>query len=419
MHRNIQTALFSEVEPNAIPSEYVTKGNIVTDAINSIALTPGEENPHPNLNKYFKSTCPPKEFVDIDAACRKGTLDELAGSADPDALLRCGWMYKKGATGPYPAVSSGYAGNVNGPIDFTQCLGASAQPPANGKWYWDLQEAKKAMDRDRCAAMTQCGRLGESVFQGCGYATNKARGIPLGRNGGPLYMEDARDVQMSDIITTSDKCPPVAPAVAARDPCYTATGKLGRDCMLIKLREAQCSDKGTLYNALQTNTTMKLPAKEAYKVFQARAGGSRLNEQMINDGGATADAALQNFRRLYEVANSNANSGLAYAARDLCMTAGAVDDFDFCTEISDGSRPPFDMKCLQKAFLQKGGTLRGEWYPSPANMASLYTFFRSWGEVLAAWDREIALINTTHPNKQLALKRMMDVSIDPLAVVRR
>ena len=411
MFRTTQNNKFSEIDPNVILSDYITQGNELPDSINNIGLTPGFDSVT-DIKSLFKSKCPSKNILDMDSTCRKENIDYLLSHQDPDEPLRCGWLYKKGnSESPFPKVSSGYIGNSSGPLDFTKCHGGSAKSPAaDAKWYWNLEEAKKQMDIDRCGAMKSCSSLSQEIFKGCGYDTNRAYGVPI------------NDKTPSNVIRSADKCPRPTPAEAARDLCYTTTGKLSRNCVLQQLRAANCSEDGALYTALKDNFINRFIDEkygyEAYKIYQARAGSGIISGNMLRDGSTTTEAALQTFSSLYDNAISPANNGLAYAARDLCLSAGTLEKFDFCSEISDDTRPPFIIKCLQEAFLKAGGTLIGEWYPSSKNMGTVYMNFRNWGEVKKAWSEEMAYIGTTHPNKERALKRMKGININGLPVVR-
>jgi len=54
--------------------------------------------------------------------------------------------------------------------------------------------------------------------------------------------------------------------------------------------------------------------------------------------------------------------------------------YSLCSDIPDMTTPPYDLKCLQNLFLQKGGTAKGSIYPSLSNSYQ-YNTLQTWGHV--------------------------------------
>lgn len=413
-----QDVRFNKIMPNVIPSQYVARHGPLGDVINSIATT---ADPYTGETAKWTRTLGQRFVADVESEalaarreyCAKTPLKELKATTNPDDIVRCGWLYEKSSpASAFPRMSNGALGTINGPMT-----------PANkGRWYWDLEAADKDISIDRCAAMDSCQRIGETGFDGCGYSVTKGKGIPTTSTGYSMYQDTSVYTQKDKIISSVDKCPPLpepdSPAAAA-DQCLMYDGRLGRDCIIRKLREAQCSDKGSLSLALGAGGTVMsaLNKNQAFKVYQERAR-DRLSEGMIRDGNTTAAAALANFRSLYNEGTSTANTGLAFAARDLCMRAGTIDEFDFCSEIGAGTRAPYDMMCLQKAFRERGGIVGAEWYPSEQTMR-MYNGYSTWGAVLAAWDRELDLLRSGRGDTVTAYRRMMGINLNGLPVVRQ
>jgi hypothetical protein len=123
-------------------------------------------------------------------------------------------------------------------------------------------------------------------------------------------------------------------------------------------------------------------SQKAYNVYQQRAP-LPLNEYGLKLGRLTINDTLNEFDRLSSAASAQPSGGnaLNYASRDLCLNKGEMDNFDFCTELTNASVGPYTMDCLQKAFLRAGGQKNGLMYPSPSSM-SRWNSFATWKDVL-------------------------------------
>lgn len=89
----------------------------------------------------------------------------------------------------------------------------------------------------------------------------------------------------------------------------------------------------------------------------------------ISSGSNTVVKALNIFDRIQDTVSSSIESGIRYASRDLFFKSDTTDDIDLCVSILDSSRAPYRLECIQKAFLQAGGTKSGTMYPSAATVA--------------------------------------------------
>jgi len=56
---------------------------------------------------------------------------------------------------------------------------------------------------------------------------------------------------------------------------------------------------------------------------------------------------------------------------------GPVDQYDFCTELHDSTKGPFQLKCLQGEFIRQGGQETGTLYPSNENIA-FWNSLKQW-----------------------------------------
>jgi hypothetical protein len=384
-------------------------------------LTGSIENPSQNLDKIFVRKDLSLDLQEKQRYCATATLDELIANQDPKLPFRCGWIYKGPATAasPYAQRSQGAYGNRRGPMT----------PPATGeRWFWDLEAAKKEAMIAKCRAMTACSSVENPVFAGCGFSMTKQRGIPVNEVGQSMYNDPRVFTPASKIITKSGKCPPppastVAGGAGFVDSCkQLPNNKLSRDCIMRKVLDAGCSKSGTMYRALQGGNALNyargIDGSQAYKVYQQRAG-DRLNEQMLRDGGIGAVEALKNFNAVREKAMSTANTGLAFAARDLCLNAGEIDKFDFCSEISMSTPGPYSLECLQKLFREKGGTPGGAWWPSSTTIAWYNRNFNRWGDVVKAIEDERQKMEAGKGNARVdAYKNIMGIELEGLPQVR-
>lgn len=330
--------------------------------------------------------------------CSKSDLNTISGLIGQTANLRCGWIYKKGVPGNIPDVSQGALGTRNGPLNY--------QNTPVGTWYWNINDAKKAVEIDKCSALTSCVDVATMNFEGCAFSTERGIGIPVNPNGSLKYPEDSRfSGNLGKLITPNHvgQCPRIPPAAtvipadpdspivatsssAGRDTCVPdSTGRLPRDCYLDKVRLAGCSDKGSLFTALSASTNPNdylgaLTDQLSYKKYQ-QLSTTPLMETTLKNGQATASTALQNFVALKANSSMVQNTALNFAARDLCMQQGLMDTFDFCSELTSTTTSPFSLDCLQKAFKQAGGQETGIVYPSQSNLAQ-WNSFVTWGNVI-------------------------------------
>jgi hypothetical protein len=360
----------SSVPQNQLTFQQATTGIITFD--------PNTRQPHKretSLTAFASGLQLSQELRDAQDRCKVAVLDDLINTQDASQAVRCGWIYSKGTPGTQPKVSAGALGTQKGPI-------ASFQNP-KGTWFWNLEDAKKAILRDRCAELKNCGSVGGSQFQGCAFSTTRGFGVPVKPDGTLMYPNDpSLSAPVASLVTTPDKCAVSTAAGSgtpidlqrSRDLCKPLpNGKLSRDCMLQQVVAAGCKQDGSLYQALvnqatPTNYGAGLMDTLAYRRYQQLATNPSL-EGAIRDGNTTVNLALGNFKRLEEASKNVQESVLSYAARDLCVAKGTIDKFDFCLELNDNSRAPFAVECLQKEFTKGGGRPAGREYPTAVNKA--------------------------------------------------
>ena len=150
------------------------------------------------------------------------------------------------------------------------------------------------------------------------------------------------------------------------------------------LTQAGC-DQGTLSLALSNGATpsdyfataKNLTAMNLYNRVAPKPFG--MNAQ----GQSTVAAALQEAAAVVASASQPPTSALGASARDLCLQAGAINQYDFCSELLPTTpMSNVDPSCLQEAFLRAGGNENGTMYPSPTNTTALtyYSTLGTWGK---------------------------------------
>ena len=360
----------------------------------SVPVTDGALSRDLDLANNVVSTDIPQYLKDKQAVCTKAALPSLVDTYNPLDKVRCGWIYEKGAMGNPPKVSVGAIGTRTGPLQFF------SNP--KGKWYWDLDEALKAQEKDHCMNMRRCEDVKDAKYVGkCMYDKKRGYGVPVDEKGLIKYGDDPFvGGSGANLIGSADKCPqPPAPGspqdIVRRsiDVCTPrADGSYSRDCMLQQVTAAGCKREGTLYNALASmaapnNYGAGLVQNSAFQQYQNRNKAPLLSG-IVKDGRIATDVALANVKELAAQAagtgSGSERSAIHYAARDLCLEKGYFDKFDFCWDLTPNSQPPFRLDCLQREFLKNGGQSAGKAFPTAANKAQLWDKLGSWQEVQGA-----------------------------------
>ena len=328
-------------------------------------------------------------------------LTSMASSIDTSARARCGWIYNS----TNPDNGRGALGIVSGPI----------QSKVKGNWMWNLQAAKEKYHTAICQNIQGCADIDSKIYkQRCGWCKKSGKAVPIigktvaypfGRNTG---------CQPNDLVTSAASCPvpqPITDPSYVRSPAEACVplqnGALPRDCLLQKTLAAGCSDAGSLYQALRSgsdnNYTSVLSQEQAFKVYQERAA-IPLSSIQLQTGKMSISDALDGFKRVQDQGASEANTGVQAAARDLCMKKGAIDEYDFCSEIQDSNPGPFTIECIRKVFLTGGGQKAGRKYPSPNTVAE-------WN-ALGSWSAVKAKVQSLH-----ALTRSKDRTVQENAMM--
>ena len=388
-----QRNLYQTTLPNIIPvpdekAKDGLKGTVAAlRTVNPITRTVKTDGV--DIYNYAQSTEIPETVRASMRACETAKIDQLISNQNPYDTVRCGWIYEKGPSGTTPKQSRGVLGTSAGPLAFTGVQTAA------GNYYWDPLEAQKVMARDRCADLVSCTNVENTDYAGqCAYDPIKGRGVPIFSNGQLMFPNDPNlSANPKNLITKKGACPappppgsPAAEFQQRRDVCAPLDNNtLSRQCIIQQVQAAGCNDQGALMLALQAPGSLNdysanLRKSKSYNVYQQRAPVPLL-ETVIKDGSTTRDVALSNFRSLAAEAARSDNTGLQAAARDMCVKAGALDGFDFCSELTETTLPPYTIECLRKEWKKRGGLESGALYPSEATIKS-WNAIPTWGLVL-------------------------------------
>jgi hypothetical protein len=381
---------YNTLLPNAIPSMGSSPApKTVVQAIQSVDPISGQQLlAQPEPDKLFKPVG--AEIANKNATCKSATIDQLLASQNKDATVRCGWAYTPPIPlSPIPRLSEGAIGTRNGAF--------AGMAPTHQRWFWDLAEAKKQIQTDKCKALRSCTDLGTEAANGCGYCLDTNQGVSLGSG------------QCGTLITDPSACPQPTPVPGPQPQqgiCSPdANGNLSAQCLQSLVQQGGCSSQGALALALSdaapTNYMASASQLQSFQLYQ-RTARPPINAQIFQQGQATVAQALTEVKQLAANSQQAPTSAIGAAARDLCIQKGAIDQFDFCSEIQDNTPGPFDLGCMQKLFLQLGGQQSGQLYPTASTMQSFYNNFGSWGSVRQALNGLFTQTKSTNFSQQAA-----------------
>ena len=359
-----------KMDYNSIMDTHSVKGRInATIAKNEWSINPDESN---------------KAFAEKQAYCESvgngdqfDHLSSLASTEDTSSRLRCGWVYNNSN----PDNGRGAYGLTQGPL----------KTDTPGQWMWNLKKAQEKYHTSICQKIEACSDIDADIYKKrCGWCTRSGKAVPVA--GGQLAYPSGTNTGCPprSVVLRASQCPvpePIADPDYVRTPAEACTplpnGALGRACLLQKVIAAGCNDRGTLSQALRSGSdndyTSALSRERAFKVYQERSS-MPMDATALKTGKITVTDALNSFSKLQDMAASDANGGLQYAARDLCLNKGAIDEYDFCLELQDNTVGPFELDCVQKQFMRMGGQKAGASYPSINNIG-WYNGRGNWGTI--------------------------------------
>lgn len=408
---------FTDTLPNPIP---VSDPNLDITSLTKTNDTPFKPVTFVS-NQRLRTHPAGSKLADEQAACEAvGNGDQfdhlvsLAATQDSSSKLRCGWVYDT----QKPSNGRGAYGLMSGPFNTS----------AKGVWTWDLNAAQKKYHKSICDPITNCTDIDSSVYKArCGWNSAAGKAVPI-LNGSVAYPLDPLLSCPSDsLVTRGSSCiPPVPNTVVnsqgdlvpgpspAGDCAPLPNGALSRACIIQKVVSAGCSADGTLAYALQggsdSNYISALSQTKAYQIYQARATPA-LDPTSLQSGKLTTAQALDQFKQVNDLAAASQTAGLNYAARDLCYNKGALDSFDFCSELTPSTPGPFTLDCVQKAFLKMGGQRSGSFYPT--DVTGYNNYARTWQDVLNIINSVVNRVTSSNRQEQeAAMSELYGINIE-------
>jgi len=362
----------------------------------------------------------------------------LDTSANPSSPLRCGFRYKK-SSGLVPEVAQGAYGTPQGPL-----MNQVDSPDALGNgvvWFWDLQKAKKQLLKDSCASLTTCVSLStlpsiqNGLFVGkIGFCKTSQKFIPITTAYGQLkaaYPDDPTlGCSSAQIATTVGQCTMNEGFTDTSEldaTCLQAgSDTLSRDCLLRAVQMAGCSDKGTLYTALQTASANgpydgTLKTKKSFQDYQSQQGSARITQNLFQADQGSMNIALSEVGKLKSAIQGSPSKTIRTAADDLCTRAGIYDTYDFCADVPGTSLlSAIDFSCVKAYWEKKNGKKQGTLYPGTLTAAyQIGSAVRTWDEYKNAVNiLEQQTHSTNGAVQQDALLKFMGIQPGPAVALQ-
>jgi len=354
----------------------------------------GVKDPPPNMGStdsgMMSSALPGYSQLRVDrsgveratANCRAyqgiGGLRRLQGDQGNKTYYdaKCGWLYNGDGS------HNGYFGTYDGtPADTRtdQITGA------NSFLKMDLKQAElQASSNIISKAGTGCSKLA-TIRPGdrdsFGYCKTSQKIIPIISCNGNPYPRYPDIVNWacasSDIITASGTCPSGS---GFRN--YAAEGfddggnlleeqkctiPLTRDCVIQAVKDAGCTDRGTMLDAL--SDSKKIPALQTNTAYSYYVNAAKMPAELVSNGKGV-DNLQQAYDTFYALSDSakDTTKSVGMAARDLCLESGFFQDkYDICSEVRDNDIiGKNNIECVEKLWGLAGGTTKGKGYPTTA-----------------------------------------------------
>ena len=360
-----------------------------------------------------------------ELACRTykglGGLVTLIGDVDSTSPVRCGWMYNKRT----PGQGQGALGIRDRPLNIEEDVLTS-----DITWMWDLNDALKMYLRDIAKTLTSANAMAAynaayplplPQFAWCA-STQKV--YPINPNGSAKYPTDKNF--SCPPLTGNALNPIVAGQVAGQAAAQVAAGAsaavscsnpgantfLSRDCFLQAVKEKGCSDKGTLYRALQSENPSgsrwdaSLRNTRSFTDYQSRQGANGITDALFQKNKSVWSDAVASITKLQTAMTQATDPQVKAAAKDLCNTSGSYDTYDFCNDIADGtSIGSVELSCMQRYWQQQDGKPAGTAYPTSKNLSSQLGTPTTWKTYKTAVD---TLKNTTKSKDAVLQRKALD-----------
>ena len=202
---------------------------------------------------------------------------------------------------------------------------------------------------------------------------------------------------------------------------YTCQTPFTRDCLIQNVRNAGCTDKGSVLAALTSSTSPApydgpLASSAAYRYYVSK---TNMPQNLFRDGTATNQETANDI--FYALANASSDPslgpGVQSAARDLCLEAGYFSNtYNFCSELNNTDRiNAGNIACIQNLWRNGGGDSKGSEYPqiSKWNGSNVGAFIAFRDSIKAAMDSTNKQVQADAINKFIGTQTFgTQISID-------
>jgi hypothetical protein len=261
-----------------------------------------------------------------------------------------GMMSGPSAAGvPVTTVTEGAIGTVEGPL-------SRDDYPGLKKLFFDTELAKKDLLLAKCNAL----HTDREAFQA--YQATSL-GVPVD-SVGVLFPVGSTNVLVTSRSNTVD------PSSVKRVTRPTEGRQMPADILQRPVLMAGISDVGVRPTAL--GETVEIPHDsvppldvnhESVKIFH-RVTQPPLRMDTFRHGAIGAEQVLRKVEEPFQKSRED----VVVVQRDPLFQAGTLQDFNFCADLPDSTRPPFRAECLQHWFRGMGGLPAGRAYPGEGNM---------------------------------------------------
>jgi len=270
--------------------------------------------------------------------CKSATLDSLISAQNS-----CGWIYKKNSdpTIAKPDISQGALGTVRGPI--------GEKLPPGAKWFWNISAARNEIEKDLCKTMTACKDLKKIEYAGtCSWNPSEEKGVAtrLVKN-------------TDDYITKAQQCKRKIPS-------------------FLKAEETEKEKEKETETEIDTIELVLDQPPQAHKknLIQPFFFWADPLTLSTYEEGAAASSLVINHTKKEHAKMCKPDAMLSHMA-EISAGRNEFEQYDFCLELKDLSRAPFELACLQKFFFKMGGHQNNPIYPTINNLP-IYNQMLTW-----------------------------------------
>jgi len=318
----------------------------------------------------------------------------------------CGWMFQQSSGAKNPQINRGVFATYNGIPVVGQGSNGDILTGA-GFIEMDLQKAEQRVADSMANALgNNCANLQLLTSENkpyFGYCKTTGKIIPITSTGSSVKAKYDNDGNLKYSCAPAD----IVPASSAPSGCasstqgfmnlqdeYNCRTPFTRDCLIQNVRNAGCTDKGSVLAALTSSTSPApydgpLANSAAYRYYVNK---TNMPQNLFRDGSA-ADQQTANdiFNALANAStDSSLGPGVQSAARDLCLEAGYFSNtYNFCAELNDTDKiNAGNIACIQNLWRNGGGDSMGSEYPQIAkwNGSNVGAFITFRDSIKAAMD---------------------------------